>query len=316
MHGWPKILIYLSLAGVTLGPVSAQAAPWQDLSSAQLEELLVKKFEQGQYSKKGADTCLTCHRKSDQVMAIFSSAHGDTFSPGSPMAELQCETCHGPLGKHNRGGKEPMITFGSDSQLSAQSQNSVCLGCHSDSQSHDWHGSTHQMEELSCTSCHSVHQADNHLSTVSDINAQCSSCHAQQSADKHKRSSHPLAWGQMSCISCHNPHGGSSEFALNELSVNDNCYSCHAEKRGPVLWEHAPVTEDCSICHDPHGSVNKALLKQDAPQLCQQCHLDDGHASKVVRQPGADAFGAGRSCLNCHSQIHGSNHPAGSNFSR
>ncbi|WP_252346028.1 hypothetical protein, partial [Shewanella indica] len=28
------------------------------------------------------------------------------------MAGLQCEACHGPMGKHNRGGKEPMISFG------------------------------------------------------------------------------------------------------------------------------------------------------------------------------------------------------------
>ena len=36
--------------------------------------------------------------------------------------------------------------------------------------------------------------------------------------------------------------------------LNDTCYDCHAEFRGPYLWEHAPVPEDCSNCHDPHGS--------------------------------------------------------------
>ena len=32
---------------------------------------------------------------------------------------------------------------------------------------------------------------------------------------------------------------------LKEASVNDNCYKCHAEKRGPFLWEHPPVRENC-----------------------------------------------------------------------
>ncbi|WP_277869673.1 cytochrome c3 family protein, partial [Shewanella sp. 10N.286.52.C2] len=88
------------------------------------------------------------------------------------------------------------------------------------------------------------------------------------------------------------------------------------EKRGPFLWEHAPVTESCVSCHNPHGSVNDNMLDSRAPQLCQQCHAPDGHASRVVPEPGMDAFGGGKSCLNCHNQIHGSNHPAGSLLQR
>ena len=120
----------------------------------------------------------------------------------------------------------------------------------------------------------------------------------------------------MTCVDCHSAHGSMSENALINPTVNDTCYSCHAEKRGPFLWEHAPVTENCVTCHNPHGSVNESLVKQRAPQLCQQCHANDGHASRVVAESGIDAFGGGKSCLNCHSQIHGSNHPSGSLLQR
>ncbi|WP_351089807.1 cytochrome c3 family protein, partial [Shewanella sp. S1-49-MNA-CIBAN-0167] len=96
----------------------------------------------------------------------------------------------------------------------------------------------------------------------------------------NKRSSHPMKWDQMTCIDCHSPHGSMSESALNKPTVNDTCYSCHAEKRGPFLWEHAPVTENCVSCHNPHGSVNDNMLESRAPQLCQQCHANDGHASR------------------------------------
>jgi len=49
----------------------------------------------------------------------------------------------------------------------------------------------------------------------------------------------------------------------------------HAERRGPFLWSHQPVQEDCTTCHTPHGSNNPALLKARTPWLCQQCHTSD-----------------------------------------
>jgi predicted CXXCH cytochrome family protein len=52
---------------------------------------------------------------------------------------------------------------------------------------------------------------------------------------------------------------------LLEATVNDTCYQCHAEKRGPFLWEHAPVREDCTNCHSPHGSTQPSLLKARTP---------------------------------------------------
>ena len=117
-------------------------------------------------------------------------------------------------------------------------------------------------------------------------------------------------------------------------SVNKTCYMCHAEKRGPFLWEHEPVVDDCLNCHTPHGSTKTPLLKTRVPFLCQECHsaehanivnsganLPNGNvttangmlplANQIPRQQ-ANA----RACLNCHSLIHGSNHPAGAKFQR
>ena len=37
-------------------------------------------------------------------------------------------------------------------------------------------------------------------------------------------------------------------------SVNDLCYKCHAEKRGPYAFEHPPFPENCLNCHEIHGS--------------------------------------------------------------
>jgi len=46
--------------------------------------------------------------------------------------------------------------------------------------------------------------------------------------------------------------------------------------KGPFAFEHPPVTERCTICHEPHGTVAKDLLRKPVTFLCLQCHA--GHA--------------------------------------
>ena len=104
------------------------------------------------------------------------------------------------------------------------------------------------------------------------ISETCFQCHKQQRAEFRRRSHMPLPEGKLSCVDCHNPHGSATRSLLNADSVNDVCYTCHAEKRGPFLWEHAPVRESCVNCHQPHGSNHDKLLVGARPYLCQQCH--------------------------------------------
>lgn len=298
---------------------TAHAAKWDEkMSPDEVEATLDKKFAEGKYSPKGADSCLMCHRKSDKVMALFDGVHGAVDSSKSPMAGLQCEACHGPQGSHNRGGKEPMITFGKDASLSAEKQNSVCMSCHQDEQRLGWDTGHHENADVACASCHTIHTGDDKILSRSSEMQVCTSCHTTEKTEIHQRSAHPLKWGQMTCSDCHNPHGSMSESDLVKETINDTCYECHAEKRGPKLWEHAPVTEDCVSCHNPHGSANEGMLNTRAPQLCQQCHSGTAHTSNPYfgdtefgSSVGDNGFTGGRSCLNCHSQIHGSNHPSG-----
>ncbi len=77
-----------------------------------------------------------------------------------------------------------------------------------------------------------------------------------------------------------------------------------------------PVRENCLNCHQPHGSNYENLLKVARPRLCHECHTV-GHSGGFGASPGTAVVGALQNgCGNCHSQIHGSNHPNGYFFLR
>jgi len=275
------------------------------------------------YTRKGADTCLKCHDEYYKypVIQIFFTKHGDRANPRSPMAQLQCESCHGPGRAHATEPKvgqkrAPIITFGSDSSIPIGQQNDRCLQCHESGNRTSWIGSAHESQHIACADCHSVHKRNDPMLSPDKQSDLCLNCHKKQQAEFARSSVHPVRYGKMSCAQCHNPHGSFTESLLKTTTKNDTCYKCHTEKRGPFLWAHAPVAEDCGICHEHHGSIQKPLLKKRAPYLCQQCHSAAGHPSVAydnssISSAANNAFVLAKSCLNCHFQVHGSNHPSG-----
>jgi DmsE family decaheme c-type cytochrome len=280
----------------------------------------------GDYASRGEKTCLRCHDEKP-VKFILNTAHAQTGDERSPFAKHQCETCHGPSAAHMikpSPGEErapPAIDFAPGSGNPVAERNGVCLRCHESGARIHWKGSTHQASNVACTSCHEIHTLHD---AVRDRQTQfqvCFGCHKTQRAEVWRRSHHPIEEGQVTCNDCHAPHGEFGKAQLVGGTVNDTCYRCHADKRGPFLWEHAPVREDCTICHNPHGSTQDSLLKTRTPWLCQQCHSAEFHPSTLydgtgVPPSGADAHLLLRSCLNCHPRVHGSNHPSGPRFTR
>jgi DmsE family decaheme c-type cytochrome len=280
------------------------------------------------YTPGGADTCLKCHDADREVpvLPIFATPHGQPGDARTPFADKRCETCHGPGGEHakrlKRGEERPpLLDFDPRKHDPAELDRS-CLGCHDDRHRADWQGSAHQRGEVACVACHQVHAAHDPMREPAEQVARCTTCHRSEGVQLRQVSSHPLRDGAMACTDCHAPHGArSAEGALRAETVNQLCFDCHAEKRGPFLWEHQPASEDCTTCHRPHGSNNPALLERRAPLLCQGCHSASGHPS-VAHSPNGlpsgtpSAYLLARSCSNCHSQVHGSNHPSGALLNR
>ena len=265
----------------------------------------------------GEKVCMTCH--ASQAAAFGQTLMGKIgkTQPG----KFACENCHGPGSAHVKAGGGRgvggILSFGKTDPRSVEERNGVCLGCHQKGDRTLWVGSTHETRDLACTNCHTVMKNVTRKSQLAMPTEQetCFQCHKNKRAETWRTAHMPVREGKMTCTSCHNPHGSFSESLLKEASVNDTCYKCHAERRGPFLFEHAPVRESCVNCHDPHGSTNEFLLKVSRPRLCQQCHGTlTGHPGNP-RNPQS-VFALNRECQNCHSQIHGSNSPAGARFQR
>jgi DmsE family decaheme c-type cytochrome len=275
-----------------------------------------------------AADCQTCHATASSPTFLHTKHAG---------LEQSCATCHDNVAEHFKsqtsGTEGPVPSL---ENKSPREINDTCLTCHEKANQASFLGSMHARRNVACTSCHSVHNFKSdkaQLKTRADADT-CYTCHQSQRAKSMRTSHHPVREGKMACSSCHNPHEGVRPKMVKADSVNELCYTCHTEKRGPFLFDHAPVREDCVTCHEPHGSNHSRMLAQKAPNLCWNCHLTgSGHFGSgdnfstergvQVAPPGApsgfptvNSRFIERSCRTCHVKIHGTNHPSGAYFVR
>ena len=277
---------------------------------------------------RGDAQCTRCHDQNEEypVLEIGKTKHGTLADQRTPS----CTSCHGASDRHvNRpaDAKErpkPDRMFGKNSQTPMEERSAACLTCHQGGKRIHWQMSAHAGREVSCTSCHQIHTAHDKARDKLTQTEVCFACHKEQRAQLNRPSRHPIREGKVACSDCHNPHGTAGEKLLVRDNVNDTCYSCHMEKRGPFVRTHQPVQENCAICHNPHGTVNDNLLRQRAPFLCQQCHEPTSHRGNVASFTGPANTAGGstsanflaRGCLNCHTNIHGTNNPFNSSNER
>lgn len=272
----------------------------------------------------GTKVCAECHQ--DKIENMEASPHGQEVDSRTPFGQRGCETCHGPGALHfeNEEGNCIISMTGRYGE-SVEQRNDICLGCHQSGGRMHWLSSIHEAEDLACVNCHTIHKPNNVIERTSQAEV-CFTCHKDIRAQTYRASTHPIRENKVICSDCHDAHGSAGPSSLKQFTINENCYSCHAEKRGPFLWEHYPASEDCTLCHRVHGSNHIALLNKPGAQLCQQCHAAEsggGGRTHVSNLYDFDESAAGRArfvvemnCANCHSKVHGSNHPSGAFLQR
>ncbi len=257
-----------------------------------------------------ADASLSKHTRGKKCVACHKEMEGSTPATMTHHAQ-SCESCH----VDSSAGIVALATAGETIRLPKVAE---CSSCHQkDRKLMHWAFSAHNKAGSVCSDCHTIHVSPiskgMRLSAdKSDKNsAVCVSCHKDIDAQFKMRSHHPVREGGMSCIGCHDPHGGSQTVLK---SKSEQCLGCHQSMRGPKVFEHAPVVDDCTSCHAPHGSANRGLLNASQPSVCLQCHSiatsKHGYGTSPMPPAKADSRTVSgtvlRGCTNCHGAIHGS----------
>ena len=280
----------------------------------------------------GTDTCLkACHFHDKRRKDFDLSTMGTQLSRESGLPLVNCESCHGPGSLAIDGitpekvradaaeGKQTACnfqTFVDMKRLPAAAKNLICLKCHSANATfnlHNWNASTHAQADVACADCHNIHAGHNLKVKPKDMAVVCYKCHPDVQAAFTLPYRHPVPEKKVFCLDCHDTHGGNEKKNLRKTTVKQTCTQCHAEKEGPFVYEHADLTEDCTTCHTPHGSINRSMLVLREPYLCLQCHPSHRVSSSTTAETKQAYY---TRCTDCHSQIHGSDLPSPSGGGR
>ncbi len=336
--GHPAFFLLILLLAPALAPANQeQAKPEAGPPAAAQAKADTKPAEY-----VGSETCQTCHE--DIFKAFAKNPHEVVETHGKRNWKGKaCESCHGPGSKHAESADAAdIISFKS---LQPDQADQRCLQCHLNGKTNVGRilGS-HARNQVACTACHSIHLAMNNPEPraalpnpipftdpvlkrpnaqgrpplqYAVVNQLCAGCHTSVWQDFQRPHKHPLDRNAMSCVDCHNPHGTFLRSSIQTFAANEpGCYKCHGEKRGPFIYEHAPVRlEGCSTCHEPHGSANPRMLNRAQVMFqCLECH-----SNVASPQPQAGTIGGippafhdlrsprFRNCTICHVKIHGSN---------
>jgi len=164
----------------------------------------------------GADLCYGCHQgKQDEFAKSY--IHG-------PVAAGICSVCHSPHGSNEKYNMR-------------LPEGQMCMSCHQKIREQSNSFNLHPpFAAGKCTDCHDPRASGNPTFFLKGKGSGlCFKCHDEQGMEGHR---HPVEvvpthtypgmrlseFGELICLSCHNPHGGDSE----SLLPPKGCQSCHA----------------------------------------------------------------------------------------
>lgn len=220
-----ELLVFLSTgeANVAIPPEYSQTS--------------LHKFEKERY-------CQSCHVMNPTPAQMNSSVEKNNPCYVCHKKILAVKYVHGPAGTYSCGYCH--ASKGNPKHAVPKRGSALCYECHADmatqiKKKKFVHG---PVEAGMCDACHDPHGSQNESQLLKPINELCLSCHGHIRNQKHvvRASSgegHPLSGKgdpskkgsgrQMSCISCHAPHGGDVRyFFTNNADDRMNlCQMCH-----------------------------------------------------------------------------------------
>jgi predicted CXXCH cytochrome family protein len=224
-----------------------------------------------QLRANGADLCFLCHDK---------SIVGGKFVHG-PVAVGSCSTCHT---MHQSEFPKLLLANG----------NEVCFNCHTD-KADDFKKKKflHAPVQEACVNCHSPHSGNFKFNFKAEGDRDlCFTCHTDKEKEiKEATVPHRGLDTPRKCLACHDPHASNYVKQLTKQPA-DLCMDCHdRDYTGPngqtanmkaILannsMHHGPIKQnDCSGCHNTHGSNNFRILREYFPQLFYAGYSQDNY---------------------------------------
>jgi len=193
--------------------------------------------------------CIACH--SGQPQPVLEG-NGRFREP--PLRELAigCENCHGPGQTHIAAAQmgSPLGTITNPAKLSHWLADNICMSCHQTGDARVLHAGKSYRDFQPGT------ELDQTLSIFLVP-------FGRESAPKDDLLEHSLSMrlskcyiksgGQLSCITCHNPHLQPSAQEAPAY-FRQRCLTCHTDKSCAVsisLRQHKTPPDDCAGCHMP-----------------------------------------------------------------
>jgi len=141
---------------------------------------------------------------------------------------------------------------------------------------------------VECQNCHLAGKQtkpDRAGMLIASQEALCGGCHANALKVSHPSGftprekippEYPLDWkGELTCTSCHTPHGNSPDMLRGVKRGRDFCLACHDEKFFNKMPDHGASVMAGHMDSGVHEAGHAAALDQDSIR-CLGCHGESG----------------------------------------
>lgn len=266
-------------------------------------------------------SCVQCHSVAGQPRHDLAS---DRFATGAAELGIACEACHGPGAAHIERQRNPLTRYQTrlagagdpsivnPARLDAERSSEICGQCHSYFVPNDaerwWQSGfleNYRPGEPLAASRHVLDYERDREQAPSLIGSDLDSLFYGDGSVRvggrewnglRKSACFERGAGtrQLSCLSCHELHGGTRDAQLSEAGLSDvACARCHGELAAAPAehTHHSPGSSgaSCINCHMPYtsyallGGVRSHRIASPnaapsvaglAPNACNACHLD------------------------------------------
>lgn len=266
----PKRRISLALAAAGLGlaillavsdsqprePVNPLGDGWANCEQCHPEQLTglpgLSRLRPSAAGALAADACLECHKRAELSLPHLGLTH-----PLRSIGEhIACTACH-LAAPHSAADPPPMPAGDYDAE--------GCFACHRDVQAQASLASLHTNDpRISCSGCHPAHGRLSAAMPLDILPAEVASAWA--GGGSYWRSNEL-------CLKCHPEADLFGQLNAGFVTLHTANYHDLHVRRGECL---------CIECHDPHGSIRPAMLRQtlmSSPALLWRQRIDGANCT-------------------------------------